>query len=153
VLRIQAYCLLRFRLADALEQRHGTEGADALFRGWGALAGQVFYKKYLGGAASLGKLFTAVGASFEKLGLGVFRVEAAEGVDGGAGAWRRKLLVTAEEGADCPGPPEMRRGICVYDQGFIRGMVECFCGGEFSVEEAGWASAGIRGWRLEAEGK
>jgi predicted hydrocarbon binding protein len=143
-MRVEAYRLFQFTLRDILEQHYGTETADALFREAGVLAGKNFYEQYLSGAGSLGELSAAIQNAFEELGIGIFQVESAGGPN------RENLVLTVDEDLDCSGLPDTREVVCVYDEGFIQGIMECFTGKGFSVREIDCWCTGARTCRFEA---
>jgi predicted hydrocarbon binding protein len=145
-MRVEAYRLFQFTLRDILERHYGTETADALFREAGVLAGRNFYERYLSGAGSLGELSVAIQNAFEELGIGIFRVESAGGPE------RENLILTVDEDLDCSGLPDTQEVVCVYDEGFIRGILECFTGRGFSVREIDCWCTGARTCRFEARG-
>jgi predicted hydrocarbon binding protein len=149
-MRVEAYRLFQFTLRDILERHYGTETADALFREAGVLAGRNFYAQYLAGAGSLGELSAAIQNVFEELGIGIFRVESAGGPAGNGGLKRENLILTVDEDLDCSGLPDMREVVCVYDEGFIQGILECFTGRGFSVREIDCWCTGARTCRFEA---
>lgn len=150
-LRPDACRLFQFSLRDVLERRHGTDGAEGLFREAGALAGREFCQKRLAGARNLEELCGVVGAFFRELRIGLFRVEAAEGFAGEGDSGKRRLVVTVDEDLDYSGPPDTRELVCVYKEGFIRGILERFTGEDFSVREIDCSRRGARTCRFEAE--
>jgi predicted hydrocarbon binding protein len=149
-MRVEAYRLFQFTLRDILERHYGTETADALFREAGVLAGRNFYEQYLTGARSLGELSVAIQNAFEELGIGIFRVESAGGPEGSGGLKRGNLILTVDEDLDCSGLPDTREVVCVYDEGFIRGILERFTGVDYSVQEIDCWCTGARTCRFEA---
>ena len=42
--------------------------------------------------------------------------------------------MTVSEDLDCSGLPELGYGVCVYDEGFISGILESFTGRPFDVK-------------------
>ena len=149
-MRVEAYRLFQFTLRDVLERYYGTEQADTLFREAGVLAGRNFYEQYLTGAGSLGELSVAIQNAFEELGIGIFRVESAGRPEGSGGLKQKNLILTVDEDLDCSGLPDTREVVCVYDEGFIRGILECFTGVGFSVREIDCWCTGARTCRFEA---
>jgi predicted hydrocarbon binding protein len=147
-MRVEAYRLFQFTLRDILERHYGTETADGLFREAGVLAGRNFYEQYLAGAGSLGELSAAIENAFEELGIGIFRVESAGGPAGDGD--RGNIILTVDEDLDCSGLPDTREVVCVYDEGFIQGILECFTGIGFSVREIDCWCTGARTCRFEA---
>jgi predicted hydrocarbon binding protein len=144
--RIEIYRLFQFTLRDVLEQHYGSETADTLLREAGFLAGKAFFEKFLGSAADLSSLAKAIQKSFIDFGIGIFRVEAARPDDG-------HFIFTVDEDLDCSGLPDTSKVICVYDEGFIRGILESFSGKGFDVREIDCWCTGSRTCRFEAKEK
>jgi predicted hydrocarbon binding protein len=144
--RVENYRLFQFTLRDILEQHYGAETADALFREAGFLAGKSFYDKFLRNAVDLAALVKEIQKNFGDLGIGIFRVESAS--QGG-----EHFIFTVDEDLDCSGLPDTADVICVYDEGFIRGILESFSGKGFDVREIDCWCTGARTCRFEAKGK
>jgi predicted hydrocarbon binding protein len=144
--RIETYRLFQFTLRDVLEQHYGAETADTLFREAGVLAGRAFFEKFLNKADSVSSLANAIQKSFNDFGIGIFRVEVAKPEDG-------HFVFTVDEDLDCSGLPDTSDVICVYDEGFIQGVLEAFSGKGFNVREIDCWCTGSRTCRFEAKGK
>jgi predicted hydrocarbon binding protein len=144
--RIETYRLFQFTLRDVLEQHYGTETADALFREAGVVAGKAFFERYLSGATDISSLANKIQQSFNDLGIGIFRVENSSS-DG------KHFIFTVDEDLDCSGLPDTADVICVYDEGFIRGVLESFSGRGFDVREIDCWCTGARTCRFEAKQK
>jgi predicted hydrocarbon binding protein len=145
--RIETYRLFQFTLRDVLEQHYGTETADKLFREAGVIAGRAFFEKFLSSARDVSSLVSLIRQSFNDLGIGIFRVEIANPDEGG------HFVFTVDEDLDCSGLPDTADVICVYDEGFIRGILESFSGKDFDVREIDCWCTGARTCRFEAKGK
>jgi predicted hydrocarbon binding protein len=143
--RVEVYRLFQFTLRDILEQHYGAEMADTLFREAGRLAGIAFFEKFLSKAQNVGELSTLVQESFNTLGIGIFRVESVD-LD------KSHFVFTVDEDLDCSGLPDTSDVICVYDEGFIQGILESFSGKNFKVEEVDCWCTGSRTCRFEAKG-
>jgi predicted hydrocarbon binding protein len=144
--RIETYRLFQFALRDILEQHYGTETADNLFREAGVLAGKAFFERYLSDASDVPSLAHKIQQSFNDLGIGIFRVESSTS-DGG------HFIFTVDEDLDCSGLPDTSEVICVYDEGFIQGVLESFSGRGFDVREIDCWCTGSRTCRFEAKQK
>jgi predicted hydrocarbon binding protein len=141
--RIEVYRLFQFTLRDVLEQKYGTEATDIMFREAGLMAGKEFYAKFLSDAKDVPTLVTKIQDSFTKLGIGIFRVEHAEEDNS-------HFILTVGEDLDCSGLPDIADVICVYDEGFIKGILEAFSGMVFSVKEVECWCTNARTCRFEA---
>ena len=132
---VGVYRLLQFTMRDILEQRYGTEMADTLFRDAGTLAGAEFFKKFCTEASSLQDLTRIVQEKFRELGIGIVRFEVSD-------PSTNTFQLTVDEDLDCSGLPDTNDQICVYDEGFIKGILDSFTGHDFSVNEVDcWCSA------------
>lgn len=142
--RVEVYRLFQFTLRDVLEQHFGHEKADALFREAGVLAGKSFYENFCKGPADIPTLVKSIQDHFKDLGIGIFRVEAAdtEGLS---------FTLTVDEDLDCSGLPDTSDEICVYDEGFIQGIFESFTGKPFEVKEVDCWCTGSRTCRFSAQ--
>ena len=142
--RVEVYRLFQFTLRDVLEQRYGSEAADDLFRKAGIMAGKAFFDKFLSDAKDVSNLVTKIRESFNVLGIGIFRVE-------NAAEDNSHFIFTVEEDLDCSGLPDTSDVVCVYDEGFIRGVLESFSGKGFDVKEIDCWCTGARTCRFEAK--
>ncbi|MDR2028029.1 MAG: 4-vinyl reductase [Treponema sp.] len=143
--RVEVYRLFQFTLRDILEQHYGTEQADNLFREAGVLAGHAFFDQFLSDAKDISSLANKVQESFKALGIGIFRVETAD-------TDASHFIFTVDEDLDCSGLPDTADVICVYDEGFIQGVLESFSGKGFNVREIDCWCTGSRTCRFEAKG-
>jgi len=143
-LRVEVYRLMEFTLRAALEGELGTDGADRLFREAGRLAGQEFYRHMIGPVSDLEDFMTRLQTLLPDLGIGIPRLEESD-LDGG------HLVLTVSEDLDCSGLPETGEQICVYDEGFLQGLLESFTGRQFRVREVDCWCTGDRTCRFRAE--
>jgi len=142
--RVEVYRLFQFTLRDVLEQYYGTEMADKLFREAGVMAGKTFFNKFLSDALDVSSLAAKIQDAFNTFGIGIFRVE-------NAAEDNSHFILTVEEDLDCSGLPDSSDVVCVYDEGFIRGILESFSGRNFSVREIDCWCTGARTCRFEAK--
>jgi len=142
--RVEVYRLFQFTLRDILEQHYGTEIADNLFREAGVMAGKAFFDKFLSEAKDVSSLAAKIQDSFNLFGIGIFRVEK-------AAQDNSQFIFTVEEDLDCSGLPDTSDVVCVYDEGFIQGILESFSGKGFNVKEIDCWCTGARTCRFEAK--
>jgi len=142
--RIEVYRLMQFVFRDVLERRFGTEVTDDLFFEAGKLAGTEFYKKFCAGITDLNEFFSALQKLLLELRMGILRVESAD-TESGA------FVFTVSEDLDCSGLPELDFEVCVYDEGFIAGLLENFTGKKFTVKEIDCWCTGDRTCRFAAK--
>jgi len=142
--RIEVYRLMQFVFRDVLEKHYGTAQADALFYEAGKLAGQEFYKNFCSKIVELNEFVRTLQEILRELGIGIMRVESAD-VDKGY------FVITVSEDLDCSGLPELDYEVCVYDEGFISGLMESFTGRKFKVKEGDCWCTGDRTCRFTAQ--
>lgn len=141
--RLEVYRLMQFTLRDVLEKAFGAEKADGLFRDAGHLAGREFYSHLLGDSKDFGSFIKKLQEVFRVMQIGILRVEQADLAEG-------TFVLTISEDLDCSGLPEMDHEVCVYDEGFIAGLLEGFSGEKFTVQEIDCWCTGGRTCRFKA---
>jgi predicted hydrocarbon binding protein len=142
--RIEVYRLMQFVFRDVLESHYGTEQTDALFCEAGKLAGTAFYNQFCSGITDLNEFVRTLQEILRELGIGIMRVESAD-VEKGS------FVITMSEDLDCSGLPELDYEVCVYDEGFIAGLMESFTGKKFKVKEVDCWCTGDRTCRFTAQ--
>ena len=142
--RMEVYRLFQFTLRDVLEAHYGTEAADNLFREAGLLAGKAFYDKFLSGVSDIGSLVKKIQEIFPVMGIGIFRVESAKEDNS-------HFIFTVSEDLDCSGLPDISDVVCVYDEGFIKGILDQYSGKVYNVKEIDCWCSGDRTCRFEAK--
>lgn len=144
-LRIEVYRLMQFCFRDVLELRYGTEAADDIFYEAGVLAGRHFYENMIEPKPdNFNKLVTQLQGLLRSLGVGVFRVEDSN-LD------ELNFTLTMSEDLDCSGLPELGYEVCIYDEGFLAGILEAFTGRRFKVKEVDCWCTSERTCRFEAK--
>jgi predicted hydrocarbon binding protein len=142
--RVEIYRLMQFTLRDIIESRFGTEEADKVFYDAGKIAGNAFYDHFLKGTDDVAEFVKRLQAALKEMKVGVLRVES---MSPGA----EKLVLTVDEDLDCSGLPELDYEICVYDEGFISGILENFTGKQYLVKEVDCWCTGDRTCRFTAD--
>jgi len=143
-LSIEVYRLLQFTMRDVIEQEYGTQAADDIFYKSGVLAGKSFYDTFLSvftGTTETGPFVRRIAELFRDLGVGIFRVESFD-------PETLECYVTVDEDLDCSGLPDVDDVICIYDEGFIAGVLEKFTGKVFDVKEVDCWCVGARTCRF-----
>jgi len=142
--RVEVYRLFQFTLRDVLEQNYGTEKTDDLFRAAGTMAGAAFYQQFCVGTETIPQLIKILQESFKNLGIGVLRVEESN-------EETLRFTLTVDEDLDCSGLADSNEVICVYDEGFIKGILDSFTGKDFMVREVDCWCTGERTCRFTAK--
>jgi predicted hydrocarbon binding protein len=144
VTRVEVYRLMQYTLRDIIEARLGTEETDKIFYEAGEMAGKAFYEHFLTGIEDIGEFAGKLQSVLKEMKIGVLRIESmTEGAE--------KLVLTVDEDLDCSGLPEMDYEICVYDEGFIAGILNSFSGKNYLVKEIDCWCTGDRTCRFKAD--
>jgi predicted hydrocarbon binding protein len=146
MLHLAVYRLMQFTLRDVLIRDFGVQTADRLFFEAGKKAGEEFCCHLLPETKDLNSFVAAVQRTMKDLGIAIFRVESAQFDQG-------SFVITLAEDLDCSGLPVCDEEICVYDEGFIAGLLEGFTGTEFTVKEVDCWGTGDRICRFTADAK
>ncbi len=109
----------------------------------GLLAGKEFFKQYCTDVKDIPSLARIVQEQFRSLGIGIVRFEVAD-------AQSMTFQLTVDEDLDCSGLPDSEDHICIYDEGFIKGILDSFTGKNFSVREIDCWCSGARTCRFRA---
>ena len=142
--RLEVYRLMQFVFRDVLEEKFGTEKTDEIFYDAGKLAGLHFYKQFLAEISDFNEFVKKLQSLLKDMGIGILRIEKAD-IEAGS------FVLTVSEDLDCSGLPEIDTEICVYDEGFIAGLMESFTGSRFKVKEIACWGTGDRTCRFTAE--
>ncbi len=142
--RLENYRLMQFTFRDVIERRYGTDVADQVFYDAGELAGKEFYSHNLTVAASFDEFIRKLENTLQEMKIGILRVEKAD-LDAG------QFILTVSEDLDCSGLPELDFEICVYDEGFIAGILQSYTGAKFKVKEIDCWCTGDRTCRFKAD--
>jgi predicted hydrocarbon binding protein len=143
-MRLEVYRLMQYVFRDVIEQHLGTDKTDQVFYEAGKLAGVEFYKNVLSEAEDFNAFIKNLQETLRDMGIGILRIEEAD-MEKGA------LVLTVSEDLDCSGLPELDYEVCVYDEGFIAGLLESFTGVPFKVKEVDCWCTGDRTCRFTAE--
>jgi predicted hydrocarbon binding protein len=142
--RLEVYRLMQFTFRDVLERHYGTLVADKVFYEAGQMAGKAFYEKMLGKVDQFDQFVRRLQEVLREMGIGILRIEKADLEKG-------IFVLTVSEDLDCSGLPELDYEICVYDEGFISGIMESFSGRKFTVKEIDCWCSGDRTCRFQAQ--
>lgn len=142
---VLVYRLLQYTMHDELVERYGKEAADEVFRSAGHRAGSSFTHNLLADTkgGDFDAFLAALQQKLKELKIGILRLERAD-MD------KMRFTLTVSEDLDCSGLPVTDETICVYDEGFISGILENFTGKKFTVEEVDCWATGDRTCRFSA---
>lgn len=145
-IKLEVYRLMQFTIRDVLEEEFGTEKSDQVFYEAGRKAGSCFYEQMLSGCTDVKEFVKKLQEALRDMKIGILRVESMS-------SDAAQLVFTIDEDVDCSGLPELDFEICVYDEGFIAGILQSFTGSQYSVKEIDCWCTGDRTCRFSAEKK
>jgi len=137
------YRLMQFTLLDALSGEFGLNKANEVFRAAGHLAGIEFAKNTLDLDNEFDAFISHLQEALKLLKVGILRMELYNPVDG-------SIILTIAEDLDCSGLPITNETVCVYDEGFIAGILEAYTGKQYTVRETDCWATGDRVCRFSA---
>lgn len=141
---VLVYRLMQFTMLDVLSKAHGLEQANAYFKDAGFLAGTEFAKNVLDLSVDFDAFIANLQKALEDLLVGILRIEAFECDTG-------RLVLTVEQDLDCSGLPITNDNVCIYDEGFIAGILNSYTGKSYDVVEVDCWANGDRICRFNAE--
>lgn len=131
---VLVYRLMQYTMLDVLTEAYGKETADLHFRDSGYLAGREFAKNTLDLNVDFNTFISSLQESMKSLKIGVMRMELFDAETG-------EIELTVGQDLDCSGLPVTGEMVCVYDEGFIAGILEAYTKKKYRVREVDcWAS-------------
>ena len=128
------YRLMQYTLLDVLSNEYGLEKANQFFQDAGYLAGTEFAKNVLDISLAFDAFIAHLQNVMKLLKIGILRMEFFDSETG-------EITLTVAEDLDCSGLPITNENVCVYDEGFISGILEVYTGKKYIVKEVDcWAS-------------
>ena len=136
------YRLMQFTLMDALSSDLGLTKANDYFRKAGYMAGTEFANNVLDLKLDFDKFISHLQEALKLLKIGILRMEHFNPNDG-------EIILTVAEDLDCSGLPITNESVCVYDEGFISGILEVYTGRKYIVRETDCWATGDRVCRFK----
>ena len=128
------YRLMQYTMLDVLSKAHGLDQANEYFRQAGYLAGSEFAKHILDLKLDFNGFVAHLQQTLSDLKIGILRMEAFDPETG-------NIVLTVGQDLDCSGLPITNENVCIYDEGFIAGILEAYTGKKYDVREVDcWAS-------------
>jgi len=128
------YRLMQYTMLDILSKAHGLEQANEYFRQAGFLAGTEFAKNTLDLTVDFNSFVSNLQNALKELKIGILRMEDFDADNG-------RIILTVGQDLDCSGLPITDENVCIYDEGFISGILEMYTGKKYDVREVDcWAS-------------
>ena len=128
------YRLMQYTMLDVLSKKLGLEQANEYFRQAGLLAGTEFAKNTLDLETDFNGFISNLQNVLKDLKIGILRMEDFNAEDG-------RITLTVGQDLDCSGLPITEENVCIYDEGFIAGILEAYTGKKYDVREVDcWAN-------------
>ena len=137
LVHVSVYRLMQYTLRDTLIRDFGVEEADRILFEGGKKAGEAYCENILTEKKDLNSFFADLQRTMRELGIGIFRVESGD-------FERGSFVVTVAEDLDCSGIPICSEQICIYDEGFLTGLLLAYSGKDFIVKEVDCWGTGDR---------
>lgn len=139
---VLVYRLMQYTMLDILSKKFGEDKANEFFRAAGHIAGTEYAKNVLDMNVDVDMFVANLQKSLKELKIGILRLEA---IDPDTG----KNILTVGQDLDCSGLPVTNENVCVYDEGFIAGILEVYTGKKYQVREIDCWASGDRVCRFE----
>lgn len=131
---VLVYRLMQYTMLDVLSKEFGLDQANEYFRRAGFLAGTEYAKNALNIKQDFNSFVADLQASLKELKIGILRMEAFDPETG-------NVVLTVGQDLDCSGLPITNENVCIYDEGFIAGILQSYTGKMYDVREIDcWAS-------------
>ena len=131
---VVVYRLMQYTMLDVLTKNFGLEHANECFRQAGFLAGTEFAKNALDLELDFNNFISNLQEVLKSLKIGILRMEDFNSDNG-------RIILTVGQDLDCSGLPVTDENVCIYDEGFIAGILEAYTGKKYEVHEVDcWAS-------------
>lgn len=131
---VLVYRLMQYTMLDVLSRAYGPDVANQHFRDAGWLAGTHLAKETLDMNVDLDTFLSNLQEKLKELKIGVLRME---DFDPDSGV----IELTVGQDLDCSGLPVTNEVVCMYDEGFIAGILEQYTKKKYDVREVDcWAN-------------
>ena len=137
------YRLMQFTMVDAIASELGTKKANEFLYKAGYLAGVEFAKNVLDTTLEFNLFIAHLQEMLKELKIGILRMEYFNSDTG-------EMTLTVAEDLDCSGLPITGEAVCVYDEGFIAGILRVYTGRDYVVKEIDCWATGDRVCRFKA---
>lgn len=138
---VLVYRLLQYTLRDVLITQFDVQTANDVLRRAGRLAGEQFCRNLLRTDLDFSGFVADLQRVLSEQKIGILRIERVD-------LEAMEMTLTVDEDLDCSGLPLMEEVVCVYDEGFIAGVLYAYTGKEFHVREVDCWATGERTCRF-----
>jgi predicted hydrocarbon binding protein len=126
---------------DELTERYSKEPAEDIIKQCGFRAGYAFAMNALGKKYDFSEFVSELQKQLKEYKIGILRIEKAD-------MEKLSFTLTVSEDLDCSGLPVTGDTVCVYDEGFIMGLLYFQTGIMFEVKEVDCWATGDRTCRF-----
>ena len=131
---VLVYRMMQYTMLDVLSHAYGSDKANEHFRAAGHMAGMEFAHNLLDLSVGVDAFVSMLQDKLKALKIGILRMEKFNDQD-------VSMTLTVGEDLDCSGLPITNETVCVYDEGFIAGILEAYTGKKYDVSEIDcWAN-------------
>ena len=131
---VLVYRLMQYTLLDILSKSHGYDLANEYFKQAGVLAGRELAINIMDLGVDFDTFIFSLKELLEELKIGIMRAEAYDPETG-------SIVLTVGQDLDCSGLINTNETVCIYDEGFISGILEAYTGHKYNVREVDcWAN-------------
>jgi predicted hydrocarbon binding protein len=141
---VKVYRLMQYTLLDVLSSEFGLERANGFFWSAGYKAGVELANNILNLKQDFNSFISQLQEILKKLKIGILRMEFYDAENG-------EIVLTVSEDLDCSGLPVTNENVCIYDEGFISGILEMYTGKKYNVKEVDCWANGDRVCRFRGE--
>jgi predicted hydrocarbon binding protein len=141
---IEVYRLMQYTINDELASRFGGDTAEDILRSAGFRAGAAFAQNVMEKQDNFHDFVSECQKKLKAMKIGILRIEKAD-------LEKLELVLTVSEDLDCSGLSTLGDTVCVYDEGFIAGILHDFTGKNFDVKEVDCWATGDRTCRFNAK--
>ena len=143
---VLVYRLMQFTMLDVLSKAYGLDKANEHFRDAGFLAGSEFAKNALELKEDFSNFVASLQKALQDFKIGILRMESFDEATG-------NIVLTIAQDLDCSGLPITHENVCIYDEGFISGILESYTGKKYDVREIDCWASGDRVCRFQGIAK
>ena len=131
---VLVYRLMQYTMLDVLSRAYGADEANKHFRDAGWLAGTNLARETMVLDVDRDTFFSNLQEKLKEMKIGILRMEDFDPETG-------VIELTVGQDLDCSGLPVTNEVVCIYDEGFIAGILEQYTKKVYTVREVDcWAN-------------
>ncbi len=141
---VMMYRLFEYTIKTELSHRYGDSLTKDIFRSAGKTAGSAYAARFIDLTLPFQEFLTALQTVLREHKIGILRVETFDYETGDA-------VLTIGEDIDCSGLSVTGKSVCIFDEGFLAGILKTYTGREYAVTEIDCWASGSRVCRFVAK--